>query len=109
MDVDPRLRGITNIFDDPLRTPEDQANFDAAMADLTRLAAKAVASVYDFTPFRVLVDVGGGNGVMTGILKPTPRSARSFRSACRSGACKVANRGQRTRRTLPSERSSEPR
>ena len=65
-----RLRGLTNIFEDPQRTPEEEAIFDAAMADLTRLIAVAVTSVYDFTPFRLLVDVGGGNGaLMIGILK----------------------------------------
>jgi orsellinic acid C2-O-methyltransferase len=68
-----RLRGVTNIFDDPLRTPEEVAIFDASMADLTRLIAVAVASTYDFTTFRVLVDVGGGNGtLMIGILKANP-------------------------------------
>jgi hypothetical protein len=65
-----RLRGLTNTFEDALRTPEEQATFDAAMADLTRLTSVAVASAYDFTPFRLLVDVGGGNGsLMVGILK----------------------------------------
>ena len=40
------------------------------MADITRLTSVAVASAYDFTPFRLLVDVGGGNGsLMIGILK----------------------------------------
>lgn len=68
-----RLRGVTNIFDDPLRTPEEVAIFDASMADLTRLIAVAVASTYDFTPFRVLMDTGGGNGaLMIGILKANP-------------------------------------
>ena len=47
-----------------------EATFDAAMADITRLTSVAVASAYDFTPFRLLVDVGGGNGsLMIGILK----------------------------------------
>jgi hypothetical protein len=68
-----RLRGVTNTFEDPQRTPEEEAVFDAAMADLTRLIAVAVTSVYDFTPFRLLIDVGGGNGaLMIGILKAHP-------------------------------------
>ena len=68
-----RRRGITDPFTDPLRTPEDAANFDAAMADITRVTAVAVASAYDFTPFRTLVDVGGGNGaLLIGILKANP-------------------------------------
>jgi SAM-dependent methyltransferase len=65
-----RRRGITDPFADPLRNPDEEANFDAAMADITRLAAVAVASAYDFSPIRTLVDVGGGNGaLLIGILK----------------------------------------
>jgi hypothetical protein len=68
-----RKRGIGNIFDDPLRTPEDEANFDAAMADITRLTATAVAAAYDFTGLQKLIDVGGGNGtLLIGILKAYP-------------------------------------
>jgi SAM-dependent methyltransferase len=70
-----RRRGINDPFldPDPLRTPEEEANFDAAMADLTRVAAVAVAAAYDFAPFRTLIDVGGGNGaLMIGILKANP-------------------------------------
>jgi len=68
-----RQRGITDPFLDPLRTPEEEASFDEAMADFTRRAAVAVASSYDFTPFTTLVDVGGGNGaLMIGILKANP-------------------------------------
>lgn len=68
-----RLRGLTNTFEDPQRTPEEEAIFDAAMADLTRLIAVAVTSVYNFTPFRFLIDVSGGNGaLMIGVLKAHP-------------------------------------
>ena len=68
-----RGRGVSNIFEDPSRTPEDEANFDAAMADITRYTAIAVAAAYDFAGFRTLVDVGGGNGtLLAGILKANP-------------------------------------
>lgn len=68
-----RRRGITDPFTDLLRSPEDEANFDAAMADITRLAAMAVAAAYDFTAIRTLVDVGGGNGaLLIGILRANP-------------------------------------
>jgi O-methyltransferase domain/Dimerisation domain len=59
-----RRRGVTNIFQDPRRTPENESNFDAAMADITRLTAIAVTAVYDFAGFRTLIDVGGGNGTL---------------------------------------------
>jgi SAM-dependent methyltransferase len=65
-----RRRGITDPFADPLRTPEESATFDAAMADFTKLAAVAVAATYDFSAFSTIVDVGGGNGaLLIGILK----------------------------------------
>jgi hypothetical protein len=68
-----RQRGVTDPFLDPLRTSEEQASFDEAMADFTRHVAVAVASAFDFTPFRTLVDVGGGNGaLMIGILGKNP-------------------------------------
>ena len=66
-------RGLDNVFTDPAQTPEDAANFDAAMADFTTLAAMAVAAAYDFAPLRTVVDIGGGNGVLLlGILKAYP-------------------------------------
>jgi hypothetical protein len=68
-----RKRGLDDPFTDPARTPEENANFDAAMADFTTLAAMAVAAAYDFAPIRTLVDVGGGNGaLLIGILKAHP-------------------------------------
>jgi hypothetical protein len=68
-----RKRGLDDPFKDPARTPEDNADFDEAMADFTRLASMAVAAAYDFAPVRTLVDVGGGNGaLLVGILKAHP-------------------------------------
>ncbi len=68
-----RKRGLDNPFTDPARTPEYAANFDAAMADVARLAAVAVAAAYDFAPLRTVVDVGGGNGaLLIGILTAHP-------------------------------------
>lgn len=66
-------RGLDDPFKDPAWSPEENANFDAAMADLTRLAAVAVAAAYDFAPLRTVVDVGDGNGaLLIGILKANP-------------------------------------
>jgi SAM-dependent methyltransferase len=68
-----RKRGLDDPFKDPERTPEENANFDAAMADVTRLTSIAVAAAYDFAGLRTLVDVGGGNGaLLIGILKAHP-------------------------------------
>jgi hypothetical protein len=66
-----RQRGLTDPFTD--RGPEEAADFDAAMANFTRLIAMAVAAAYDFTRFGTVVDVGGGNGaLLIGLLRATP-------------------------------------
>jgi hypothetical protein len=50
-----RKRGVTNPFDDSKR---DRQELDEGLADATRLAAVAVASAYDFSAFRTVVDIG---------------------------------------------------
>ena len=66
-----RKRGIAAPFQD--RDSPDAAAFDAAMAALTRTIAVAVAAAYNFTPFKTVVDVGGGNGaLLIGILAANP-------------------------------------
>jgi hypothetical protein len=44
--------------------PEHGATFDRAMTQLSRGGAEAVISAYDFSSFRHIVDVGGGQGLM---------------------------------------------
>lgn len=51
-----RKRGLADPFS--TRDPEEAENFDAAMANLTRMIAVAVAAAYDFTRFKTVVDVG---------------------------------------------------
>ena len=64
-----RKQGIADPFVEMAKDPEEAANFDAAMAGFTRMAAAAVAWEYDFSPFETLMDVGGGNGaLLIGIL-----------------------------------------
>ena len=54
--------------------PEEAANFDAAMSTFTAPIAEVVATAYDFSGVRHVVDVGGGNGaLLAGILKAHPR------------------------------------
>jgi hypothetical protein len=61
-------------FDYMEEHPAEAANFDAAMADFTKHIAIAVAAAYDFSPFRRIVDVGGGNGaLLAGILSASPK------------------------------------
>ena len=53
--------------------PDEAATFDAAMAGFTRQIAIAVAASYDFSPFRRIVDVGGGSAALVaGILQANP-------------------------------------
>jgi hypothetical protein len=53
--------------------PEEAANFDAAMGQFTAQIAAAVAMAYDFSEFRRIIDVGGGNGtLLAGILRAYP-------------------------------------
>lgn len=50
--------------------PDEGANFDRAMSDFTSQMAAVVASSYDFSKARRLVDVGGGDGaLLRGILR----------------------------------------
>jgi hypothetical protein len=68
-----RKRGLVDPFSDPERTPEDDEIFDAAMADFSRLIAITVATAYDFSRIRTVVDVGGGNGaLLIGLLQARP-------------------------------------
>jgi hypothetical protein len=55
------------------KDPEQAAIFDKAMATFAPQTAAAVAAAYDFTSFKALADVGGGNGaLLIGILKANP-------------------------------------
>jgi hypothetical protein len=60
-------------FDYLAQHPDEAANFDEAMAEFTKHIAIAVVAAYDFSPFRHIVDVGGGSGaLLAGILKANP-------------------------------------
>lgn len=59
---------------DYLSKHEEQAKvFDAAMVSIHGRESEAMASAYDFSQFKTLADIGGGNGsLLTAILKRTP-------------------------------------
>jgi hypothetical protein len=53
--------------------PAEAAIFDAAMSSLTVPVSVAVAVAYDFSPFKVVADIGGGDGtLLTEILRRYP-------------------------------------
>ncbi|HJQ55823.1 MAG TPA: methyltransferase [Vineibacter sp.] len=60
-------------FDYMAQHPVHAANFDLAMAGFTRMIAGAVAVSYDFSSFKTVMDVGGGNGMLLeGVLSANP-------------------------------------
>ena len=73
-----RAKGLDSVFAALTKHPEQAANFDAAMANITTQHADAVTAAYDFAPFNSLIDVGGGNGtLMIAILKAHSRKRQS--------------------------------
>ena len=56
--------------------PEDGKVFDEAMVSFIGAETEALTGAYDFSPFRTIVDVGGGRGALLAeILRVTPGSA----------------------------------
>jgi ubiquinone/menaquinone biosynthesis C-methylase UbiE len=55
--------------------PEDAAVFNDSMSGMTAAANEAIMSVYDFSPFKKVIDIGGGHGgLITSILKQNPEA-----------------------------------
>ncbi|MBK3662420.1 methyltransferase [Bradyrhizobium diazoefficiens] len=44
--------------------PEETGIFDAAMSELSRSGGNAIASAHDFSAYKVIVDIGGGQGAL---------------------------------------------
>jgi ubiquinone/menaquinone biosynthesis C-methylase UbiE len=56
--------------------PEMGALFYDSMSGMTRIANESIMEAYDFSPFKKVVDVGGGHGaLLTSILKGTPEAS----------------------------------
>jgi hypothetical protein len=61
------------VFDWLSKQPEQAAVFDAAMVNVHGRETAAMLDAYDFSPIRVLADVGGGNGsVLRSVLARYP-------------------------------------
>src|SRR5262249_17953681 len=67
-------RGIASApFTDFAETPEASKNFNQAMSEGTRRETPGIIGSYDFSQFRTLVNVGGGDGtLLAAILAATP-------------------------------------
>ncbi|MDX3640007.1 methyltransferase [Streptomyces sp. MB09-02B] len=58
-----RVHGLP-YFDYFAERPEEYAVFNSAMGEDTRVAGRVLADGYDFSPYKTVVDVGGGNGAL---------------------------------------------
>ncbi|HJZ57825.1 MAG TPA: methyltransferase [Gemmataceae bacterium] len=63
------------VFDYLAEHPDEAATFDEGMTGFSQQASAAVVKAYDFSPFREIVDVGGGHAaLLSAILKATPNA-----------------------------------
>jgi SAM-dependent methyltransferase len=72
---EPAFRRVfgTDTFSYLTQHPDEAANFDAAMADFTRMIAVAVAATYEFSGAGTVMDAGAGNGVLLeAVLRANP-------------------------------------
>ena len=68
-----RVYGMTH-FEFLQQHPEASAVFDSTMSVMSRRAVDGVVSAYDFSDARMVVDVGGGQGILiAGILLANPK------------------------------------
>src|SRR6516225_9691411 len=68
-----RMSPDADAFTTIAANPEQAKVFDEAMATFAPMTAAAIAESYDFSLFRKLVDVGGGDGsILIGILTAYP-------------------------------------
>lgn len=57
------------------QNPEDAAVFNDSMSANTAAANQAILAAYDFSPFKTVVDIGGGHGgLITSILQQSPET-----------------------------------
>jgi hypothetical protein len=67
-----KLYGM-GVFDYLSQHEEQAKTFDAAMVGIHGRESQAMTDAYDFSQFKVLADIGGGNGsLLTAVLKKNP-------------------------------------
>lgn len=65
----------SEVFPFYLTHPESAAPFNEAMTEFSAMTGEAVVRAYDFTPYRLIADIGGGHGqFLASILKASPQS-----------------------------------
>ena len=71
----PRVHGC-EVFEYYRDHPASAIPFNAAMVEISSIVAAAVTKAYDFRPFPVIADIGGGHGgLLTAVLDAAPESA----------------------------------
>jgi len=64
------------VWDYYQKHPDAGANLAKAMAGMSGAVLKTIVSTYDFTPYKTIVDIGGGNGaLMFAVLDASPDSS----------------------------------
>jgi hypothetical protein len=71
-----RARG--DYFDELRQDPQPAAIFDAFQASNTSGLTESILAAYDFSPFRTLVDVGGGDGTLLACILAAYPQARGI-------------------------------
>jgi orsellinic acid C2-O-methyltransferase len=72
----PQLIAGLGTFEWVAQDPEGAAIFNRSMQELTVRVSRAIASAYDFSGLRTVVDVGGGHGaLLPAILRASPQLA----------------------------------
>lgn len=67
-----------DLFDWYAQDPEEAGFFNAAMGNLSALAAGELVRVYDFSPVRTVADVGGAHGVLLAAVLQANPAARGI-------------------------------
>lgn len=69
-----RAHGV-NVWEYYKQNPEAGINLAKAMAGVSGAVLKTIIDAYDFSPYKTLIDIGGGNGaLMFAVLNATPES-----------------------------------
>ena len=68
----------TDVWDYRAQHPDEGAIFDRAMSGMARGVVDAVIGAYDFAPFELVVDVGGGQGALLAAVLAAHPAARGI-------------------------------
>ena len=77
------------IWDYYAQHPDDAQIFNESMTGITRMVEAAVLAAYDFSPYKQIIDIGGGHGgLLSAILRTNPSAKGILFDAPRSSTGK---------------------